>query len=262
VIRSDFPSLADYSREELIFMADEHDDMAFAAMLSNHQEMVVEGNFYQFLTGVMNPFANMLFGMEVPQAEQRVKEVTAWLTEKEAPSFWWVGPCTQPANLEQMLQSNGWIEGSPAPAMVIELAKLSVEVPKGLELREVRNWDELVAWQTTFSKGYELPSEVGKLIAPTIGPAMRLFMAVIDDQPVGTTGVFLHKGVPGIYCVSTIREYRGRGIGAAITALPLLEVREQGYRLGTLQASSMGHPVYKKLGFEDVCYLRVFSMNL
>jgi len=259
----DFPSLSDFTPDELILMADEHDDMAFTAMLENHPAMVRGDGFCQLLTGVMNPFANMMFGMNFPDAENQVAEVTSWLTEKKAPAFWWVGPCTQPSNIDQMLLAKGWREGKPAPAMVVDLARLSSEQgPSGLQLQEVETREELTAWQEVFSAGYELPIDVGRLIIPNLCEDMRLYTALLDGEPVGTTGLFTHKGVPGIYCVSTLPEYRGRGVGGAITALPLLEARERGYKVGTLQASSMGHPVYKRIGFEDVCQLRVFAMNM
>jgi GNAT superfamily N-acetyltransferase len=260
---ADIRSLSDYSPEELVFIADEHDDLAFAALLENHPAMVREGSYCQLLTGLMNPFANMMFGMAVPDAEVRIKEATAWLAEKKSPAYWWVGPCTTPVDIDRLLVQNGWDEEKPAPAMAIDLEKLQGTFgPEGLELLEVKTKGDLDAWQEVFARGYGVPLEVGRLMAPSFGGAVQLFTAMLDGKAVGTTGLFIHKDVPGIYCVATLPEFRGRGIGAGITALPLIQARERGYKVGTLQASTMGYPVYKRIGFEDVCQLRVFTMNM
>jgi len=43
--------------------------------------------------------------------------------------------------------------------------------------------------------------------------------------------------------------------------LPLLEARRLGYHVAILQASSMGYPIYKKLGFNDVCSYRLYMQT-
>lgn len=257
-----FPSLSDYSQEELVFMCDEHDDEAFGILIERHPAMKKTGNFFAFLSGVMNPFGNMVFGMHTPEPEVTVEHVTKNLKESKAPAFWWVGPCTEPTNIGQMLEDRGWKNGSTAPCMVVDLANLQEIGVEGLQLKEVTTNEELTDWQEVFARAYGLPIEIGRIIDPVLDGRMRLFTALIDGEPVGTTGLFVHKGVPGIYCVSTMAEYRRRGIGAAITAMPLLQARDQGYKIATLQASSMGYPVYKRLGFRDVCDLKIYTFNI
>ncbi len=51
---------------------------------------------------------------------------------------------------------------------------------------------------------------------------------------------------------------RRKGIGRIMTVAPLLEARRMSYRVGILQASSMGYPIYKKIGFKEVCTYQLY----
>lgn len=257
-----FPSLADFSHDELVLLCDEHDDAAFGVMIANHPAMRQGEDFYDFLSGLPNPFGNMVFGMNVPNPAETVADVTKRLAASGAPAYWWVGPCTQPKDLNKILEKHGWIEQEETPCMILDLAELRGDVMPGLSLREVKTEEDLRDWQEVFARGYEVPLEIGRALAPDLNGSVRLFTATLNGEAVGTTGIFVHRDVPGVYCVSTVPEFRKSGIGAAITAMPLLQAREEGYQMATLQASSRGHSVYKRLGFKDVCHLRVFAMNL
>jgi predicted acetyltransferase len=75
---------------------------------------------------------------------------------------------------------------------------------------------------------------------------------------VATSALVLDSGVAGIYAVATIPEARGKGIGRIMTVLPLVEAKQLGFRLGILQASSMGYSLYKKIGFREVFKYKLY----
>ena len=70
--------------------------------------------------------------------------------------------------------------------------------------------------------------------------------------------LFLGAGSAGIYHVDTLLEARGRGFASALTARALREVEGLGYRWGVLSASTLGTPVYLRLGFRVVGSVVVF----
>jgi len=69
-------------------------------------------------------------------------------------------------------------------------------------------------------------------------------------------------GVAGIYNVATLPEARGKRIGSMITAAPLIDARERGYRISILHSTKMGYNVYRRLGYQEICRLIRYEWNL
>jgi predicted acetyltransferase len=86
----------------------------------------------------------------------------------------------------------------------------------------------------------------------------QTYLALLNQEPVATSQLFTSAGVAGIYNVTCLPQARGQGIGTAIALAPLLAARDMGYRVGILQASSMGYNVYRRLGFQDFGMLSVY----
>ena len=134
---------------------------------------------------------------------------------------------------------------------------------QGLKIIPVIDSSALRQWIHIASIGFRIGEEFEKvwyeLVAEVIfDMRFRTYLALLNGKPVGTSQLFLSRGVAGIYNVSCIPEARGRGIGTAITLAPLLEARQKGYRIGILQASSKGYGIYRRLGFQDYGNLSVF----
>lgn len=87
----------------------------------------------------------------------------------------------------------------------------------------------------------------------------RHFVGWLDGRAVASASLFLAAGVAGLYFVCTAPDFRGRGIGAAISRAALEGARDLGFRRGVLGSSSMGHGVYRRLGFRDVCSVDVWE---
>ena len=65
--------------------------------------------------------------------------------------------------------------------------------------------------------------------------------------------LYISSGVAGLHAVSTLSEYRNKGFGLTISGIALLDALQMGYKVGVLQASSLGERIYRKLGFEKYC---------
>ena len=85
------------------------------------------------------------------------------------------------------------------------------------------------------------------------------FAGFLDGRIVGTASLFAEYGVAGIYTVATLKEYRRRGIGAAMTGAVIRAARERGLRVATLEASAEGEPLYLSMGFQQVAEYNLFT---
>ncbi len=121
----------------------------------------------------------------------------------------------------------------------------------GLEIREVTTPDDLIAFERTLIDGYPIPgmdaNKVPILFPPTfLGGASHAFVGLVDGRPVATSAAHVAAGVNHVEFVATHPDYRGRGIGAALTwaatvADPTLPA--------VLIASDSGRGVYEALGY-------------
>jgi GNAT superfamily N-acetyltransferase len=228
-------------------------------------ELYEGGDLLRVVTGAAVPLFNGVFRASLPHeaVDGAIAETIACVASRRVPMFWWVGPWTRPTDLGAHLERRGFTHVGNAPAMAVDLRTLPEETSRiaGLSVTPVENLDELRTWARVAAIGTEFPERFqDELVALEAGvglePSGRLYtryVAYQDGEGVGTSALLLHAGVAGIFAVATIPRARGRGIGKALTLAPLLEARRRGYRVGTLQASSMGFPVYRRLGFREVC---------
>lgn len=76
-----------------------------------------------------------------------------------------------------------------------------------------------------------------------------MWVAFMDERVIGTDVALVGHGVVGVYLVTVVDTARGRGFGEALTwratlADPALPA--------TLQASSMGKPLYERMGYRTI----------
>lgn len=82
-----------------------------------------------------------------------------------------------------------------------------------------------------------------------LGGPMRYFVGYEDARPVACAAAYIGEREVGVYMVATLPEARGKGHGAAITAATIAAAPNLP---AVLQASELGQPVYRRLGFQDI----------
>jgi ribosomal protein S18 acetylase RimI-like enzyme len=212
-----------------------------------------------------DPYCTQVLETHLPvgDADELIDATLERLRALNVPFNWWVMPSATPADLAARLHQRGLVADAAWPGMALRVGEL-VEPPvvPGLEIRRVTSDDELAVYTGIFAPllspspaftDFFLRASRGIGFRP--GVPEEHFVGYLDGQPVATVSLLTAGGAAGIYNVATIEAERGRGIGAAMTAAAIRHGAARGFTVATLQASTMGRPVYERLGFRFVCDL-------
>ncbi len=87
---------------------------------------------------------------------------------------------------------------------------------------------------------------------------MHRYVGYLGETPVATSQLFFTGQVARIDAVSVLPDVRRRGFGTAISLTPLRFARASGYKVAVLWASTMGVPIYRRIGFTDYCEIDIY----
>jgi GNAT superfamily N-acetyltransferase len=153
------------------------------------------------------------------------------------------------------LSLRGFTPAPPVPCMLLASdARLAFEVPK-LAIRRVEDAQALADLQRVAFTSFDYPLSAASaaLTDALLGMShVTFFVGYLDEQPVCCSGLVYTHEVAGIYWVGTLATQRKLGLGAAITAHAALEARRRGFARVCLQATELGAPVYRRIGFREI----------
>lgn len=168
------------------------------------------------------------------------------------PALWVTPPGADAATA---LQARGFRPGT-VPGMAMDLGELPpLEVLDGVHVRAVDDDPALL------DEALRISMVTNGFPAECVGPMraaidaypdrdrLRTFLATVDGVPAAASALWCCAGVAGLYNVGTLVGSRGRGLGRLVSLAAMLAGRDEGYRVGVLQASELGYPVYEKIGF-------------
>ena len=137
------------------------------------------------------------------------------------------------------------------PLMVRLPAPFSAQTD--LRIVEARDELDLRDFDEAMIHGYPIPELAFPIDRITderaLGGPMRYFVGYEDDRPVACAAAYVGERENGVYMVATLPEERGKGYGAALTAAAIAAAP---HLPAVLQASDLGQPIYRRLGFQDI----------
>lgn len=216
----------------------------------------------RFETGLPSPMFNGV-------ARTRVENVSPTLLDH--PFFWWTGPQSAPPDLDERLAAAGLRPaGVNWPGMAMALADIDEEqaAPVGVTVAQARRETELEQWGRIFWAAHDLPPWAADSWLEAAG-RLRFrdlpwehWIATIDGEPAGVGLSHIGGGVIGLYGIGTLHSARRRGVGSALTLVPMLSARNDGIRAAILHATPEGEQLYPRLGFREYCRISRFAGGL
>ena len=133
--------------------------------------------------------------------------------------------------------------------------------PQELELVQVRTAAEVYEFEAVSVRGFGSEDdsiEPGTFHPPTVlaDERMQMFLARVDGRAVAAAMGYRTDNVVGVFGVTTVASARRRGYGSAVTRAAMLV--DTGLP-SILAPSTMGERLYRRLGFEHVGQLSIWS---
>ncbi len=167
--------------------------------------------------------------------------------------------------LEEAALEVGLIPVLSTPEMVVEQRLPDKPAPEGSVIKRVVDMEGVRDYAKASSqawKTYGMPEDITAALfakeESLVAPHIVAVVAYLDGAPVSCALVLASHGIAGVFWVGTTEEARGRGLGEACTR----EVTNIGFDLGarfvSLQATPMGEPIYRRMGYVDFSKYNLF----
>jgi hypothetical protein len=150
--------------------------------------------------------------------------------------------------------------GTPVPQMLVLSPLPDHKGVDGIVLEQVDDEAgvaDFVAVNAEAYATYGMPTEVlpelfDKAAAFADDPAAHVVVARRDGEAVATAMTFESDGVASVQWVGTVSSARSSGLGTLVTTQVTNSAFDRGASSCTLQASPMGEPIYRSLGYEAI----------
>ncbi|MCK9159915.1 MAG: GNAT family N-acetyltransferase [Bacteroidaceae bacterium] len=147
--------------------------------------------------------------------------------------------------------------------MAMDLRTIENHFTKSENIFQVKSTADAIDFANTASTsfGYKVDGKIVFKISLD-SSRVRLFNYIKGKKCLGCGIIYFDSyNNAGLHMIGTVPNGRGLGIGTRMTKRLLSEAIENKTNYGILQASSMGEPIYKKLGFIGYGELETYRIH-
>lgn len=192
-----------------------------------------------------NWYSRLVFGI---LKEEQFPQAAALLADTASPLASFTAQHV-PEGFSEILKKAGY-------ELMVEQTGMLLQLPlgdPGNHERIVRmHRKDMDLWADTVARAFEKPDDRSAFYLMADREDCFFYAWLEDGVPVGTALLYTSHANAGIHEVGVLKEYRGRGIAAALVRHALRQAVSDGAAISTLQASPVGKPLYASLGYSEV----------
>lgn len=163
------------------------------------------------------------------------------------------------AGLAEACRRASLMTGDAPPGMVCDAPLGTPPDDPRVEIAPVESVSALRELASLIADAYltsGLPASVTRKVMSEpermLGPHVLWLLLRYEGTPATSAMVLFSHSIAGVYWVSTVRALRRRGLGEACTRAATNAAFARGARAVVLQATRMGEPMYRELGFREI----------
>lgn len=206
-------------------------------------------------TGIDSAFFNGAFATQrVADPDAVVADAIEFMAERNLPWLMWVREGVDDALLDAGRRAGLSDAGGP-PGMVLDSIERLPALRGDFEVDVVSDTTRLDIFHDVVARGFEMPLEILQgfmTIDMMADPSVVAVVGSVEGIAVSAALACVSGATIGIYNVATPTEHRRRGYGEAITWAAIEAGAVLGGDHAALQASDLGAPVYRSMGFVDI----------
>ncbi len=192
-----------------------------------------------------------------PEALEAALPELARAYEEAGVLAWTVWTPEEDVRARAALEASGHVLDATPQAMAAPLDEVDAgDGAAGLHWERADGVDEMCA---ILAVAFGLETELTSRVLTGFERVAHIYLARQDGRAVACTAAFDVAGDCGIYWVGTLPEARGAGLATGLMRQALLDGRERGCTTTSLQATAMGRPVYRRLGYRDLGVLEMWE---
>jgi ribosomal protein S18 acetylase RimI-like enzyme len=168
-------------------------------------------------------------------------------------------------DMEEAVANAGYTLALELPVMVIDHRLAEKDEKDSLSVAQIDSEKQIADFILVTSEAFEvypglqgLAQSVFNEPRSLLAPHIAAFVAYFDGTPVAAAMAMVSYGVAFIGWVGTRPAFRGQGFGEAVTRAATNAGFDLGARMASLQASPLGEPLYRRMGYFEITRYREY----